>query len=166
MAEDETTFLCGYKGLRRYGTTSGGAKKPSYSTIIKHRVLPSDTLQGIALKYGASTTEIKRLNKLWSNDSIHLRETLHIPIASTDASPSSAGGGIYSASGMPNGRDSCYDSMSENEDHQYHHQRIEKKMSMGEVDEGTESSSSVNTTAGARSKTTLSGWTSKRENGK
>jgi len=99
-----------------------------------------------------STTEIKRLNKLWSNDSIHLRETLHIPIASTDASPSSAGGGIYSASGMPNGRDSCYDSMSENEDHQYHHQRIEKKMSMGEVDEGTESSSSVNTTAGARSK--------------
>jgi len=147
MAEDETTFLCGYKGLRRYGTTSSaGAKKPSYSTVIKHRVLPSDTLQGIALKYGASTTEIKRLNKLWSNDSIHLRETLNIPISTTDASPSSAGAGIYSTPhAVTNGRDSCYDSMSETEDHQYHHhhQRIGKKTSAGEVDEGAESSSST-----------------------
>jgi len=153
MAEDETTFLCGYKGLRRYGTTSAaGAKKPSYSTIIKHRVLPSDTLQGIALKYGASTTEIKRVNKLWSNDSIHLREILHIPIPSADASPSSGGSSIAPPPPpvtVPNGRDSCYDSMSETEDHLYHHQRIEKK-SVGDEDEGTMSSSSI--TTGLKSK--------------
>lgn len=49
-------FLCGYKRTPRYGTTTGissGPSKPSYNKILKHRVVPSDTLQGIALKYGS-----------------------------------------------------------------------------------------------------------------
>lgn len=55
--EDETMFLCGYKRTPRYGTTpsnvGGGPSKPSYNKILKHKVVPSDTLQGIALKYGS-----------------------------------------------------------------------------------------------------------------
>lgn len=37
---------------------------------------------GIALKYGSTVEQIKRENKLWTNDSLFLREYLLIPIAS------------------------------------------------------------------------------------
>ncbi|KAL1777916.1 hypothetical protein HispidOSU_015493 [Sigmodon hispidus] len=41
-----------------------------------------DTLQGIALKYGVMMEQIKRANKLFTNDCIFLKKTLSIPILS------------------------------------------------------------------------------------
>jgi len=54
--------------------------------FIKHPVQAGDTLQGIAIKYGVTTATIKRVNSLWSNDSIFVRENLLIPVPS-DSSP-------------------------------------------------------------------------------
>lgn len=122
-----------------------------YPALIRHTCNQS----AIQISFPFQTTEIKRLNKLWSNDSIHLRETLNIPISTSDASPSSTGAGIYSTPhAAMNGRDSCYDSMSETEDHQSHHQKIGKQTSHGggDVDEGAESSGSTATTTGLGSK--------------
>lgn len=47
--------------------------------MISHKLEPSDTLQSLAIKYDVSVERIKRVNKLWSNDSILTKETLLIP---------------------------------------------------------------------------------------
>lgn len=57
--------------------------------IVKHRVQQSDTLQGIALKYGVTMEDIKRENRLWTTDSLFLREYLDIPLP---ASPTAGDG--------------------------------------------------------------------------
>ncbi|XP_051901886.1 lysM and putative peptidoglycan-binding domain-containing protein 1 [Pristis pectinata] len=59
---------------RSCGSTAGGRH-------LEHRLQPSDTLQGLALRYGVSTEQIKRTNRLYTNDSIFLAETLRIPVA-------------------------------------------------------------------------------------
>lgn len=49
---------------------------------MEHRVCAGDTLQGIALKYGVTMEQIKRANKLFTNDCIFLKKTLNIPVIS------------------------------------------------------------------------------------
>ncbi|XP_061185443.1 lysM and putative peptidoglycan-binding domain-containing protein 1-like isoform X2 [Saccostrea echinata] len=68
----------------KYGTATRLVAKSSL--LVKHRVCQSDTLMGIALKYGSSVEQIKRENKLWTNDSLFLREHLLIPITNESAS--------------------------------------------------------------------------------
>ncbi|XP_062599131.1 lysM and putative peptidoglycan-binding domain-containing protein 1-like [Saccostrea cucullata] len=68
----------------KYGTATRLVAKSSL--LVKHRVSQSDTLMGIALKYGSSVEQIKRENKLWTNDSLFLREHLLIPITNEFAS--------------------------------------------------------------------------------
>ncbi|KAF8902904.1 hypothetical protein CPB84DRAFT_1905355 [Gymnopilus junonius] len=48
--------------------------------VIVHQVSSTDSLAGVALKYGISLPNLRRANKLWANDSIHLRDVLYIPI--------------------------------------------------------------------------------------
>ncbi|CAM4577812.1 unnamed protein product [Leuciscus chuanchicus] len=66
---------------RSYGSTAS-VTAPLGETYIEHRVTDGDTLQGIALKYGVTMEQIKRVNKLFSNDCIFLRNTLNIPVKS------------------------------------------------------------------------------------
>lgn len=86
MDHDEYTFLCGYQKIRRYGSTNNlnsqnyNSKLNRYSRIIVHKVELSDTLQCLELKYNSSMYEIKRLNRLWSNDSLYCKTHLNIPI--------------------------------------------------------------------------------------
>lgn len=89
---DEYTFLCGYQKIRRYGSTGTELSSPGSSTssnnfstiypikIVQHTVQSTDTLQNLELKYNSSMYEIKRLNRLWSNDSLHCKSQLNIPI--------------------------------------------------------------------------------------
>lgn len=83
------------KPLKKYGSTSRHVtKKESY---LKHFVTNTDTLQGIALKYDVTVSniyhvfaitiglifqieQIRRANKLWAADSLFLREYLLIPV--------------------------------------------------------------------------------------
>ncbi|CAL8361475.1 lysM and putative peptidoglycan-binding domain-containing protein 2 [Gadus morhua] len=67
--------------IRSYGSTASVAASLG-EKFIEHRVSDSDTLQGIALKYGVTTEQIKRANKLFGNDCIFLRASLSIPVLS------------------------------------------------------------------------------------
>ncbi|KAG7468059.1 hypothetical protein MATL_G00138810 [Megalops atlanticus] len=68
---------------RSYGSTAS-VTAPLGEKYIVHRVTDSDTLQGLALKYGVTMEQIKRANKLFGNsaDCIFLRNTLNIPVLS------------------------------------------------------------------------------------
>ncbi|XP_054858781.1 lysM and putative peptidoglycan-binding domain-containing protein 2 [Eublepharis macularius] len=66
---------------RSYGSTASVAA-PLAERYLEHRLDPGDTLQGIALKYGVTMEQIKRANKLFTNDCIFLRKTLNIPVIS------------------------------------------------------------------------------------
>ncbi|NXT14896.1 LYSM2 protein, partial [Prunella fulvescens] len=66
---------------RSYGSTASVAA-PLAERYVEHRLSAGDTLQGIALKYGVTMEQIKRANKLFTNDCIFLRKTLNIPVIS------------------------------------------------------------------------------------
>ncbi|XP_043257976.1 lysM and putative peptidoglycan-binding domain-containing protein 2 [Colletes gigas] len=65
------------KTLKKYGSTAKHITRPE--NLIRHTVSAIDTLQGIALKYGVTTEQIRRVNRLWASDSLFLREYLLIP---------------------------------------------------------------------------------------
>ncbi|KAH8107775.1 hypothetical protein BXZ70DRAFT_1060467 [Cristinia sonorae] len=55
-------------------------------TGIKLQVSPSDSLAGVALKYGVSLAELRKANQMWTSDTIHLRKELYIPLDKTQKS--------------------------------------------------------------------------------
>ncbi|KAI0318896.1 hypothetical protein OF83DRAFT_1170717 [Amylostereum chailletii] len=48
--------------------------------VLVHKVTATDSLPGVALKYGIALADLRRANQLWTSDSIHLRKTLYIPV--------------------------------------------------------------------------------------
>ncbi|XP_033126217.1 lysM and putative peptidoglycan-binding domain-containing protein 2-like [Anneissia japonica] len=76
------TSIFGSNTNKSYGRSYGSTRTSiaTQETYIKHTVSPGDTLQGIALKYGTTVQHIKRVNKLYTNDSIFLRPTLNVPV--------------------------------------------------------------------------------------
>ncbi|XP_018397333.1 PREDICTED: lysM and putative peptidoglycan-binding domain-containing protein 2 isoform X2 [Cyphomyrmex costatus] len=67
------------RALKKYGSTAKHITRTE--SLMKHTVCPTDTLQGIALKYGVTTEQIRRINRLWASDSLFLREHLLIPVS-------------------------------------------------------------------------------------
>ncbi|KAM6201639.1 lysM and putative peptidoglycan-binding domain-containing protein 2 [Rhynchocyon petersi] len=83
--EAELSLSLARTKTRSYGSTASVRAPLSASVIerhVEHRVCAGDTLQGIALKYGVTMEQIKRANKLFTNDCIFLKKTLNIPIIS------------------------------------------------------------------------------------
>lgn len=96
--EDETIFgekqsiRDSARALKKYGSISGGGsgsgggggscRSPALTSeaLIRHDVDKTDTLQGIALKYGCSMEQIRRINRLLPTDTIFLRPFLMIPV--------------------------------------------------------------------------------------
>ncbi|XP_028920869.2 LOW QUALITY PROTEIN: lysM and putative peptidoglycan-binding domain-containing protein 2 [Ornithorhynchus anatinus] len=72
---------------RSYGSTAAARPPPPPQRYLRHRVVAGDTRQGIALKFGVTMEQIKRANKLFTNDCIFLKETLNIPVPSEKPSP-------------------------------------------------------------------------------
>lgn len=74
------------KRLRGYGAAvssndiSPNRKQPKLT--ITHTVSPSDTLQSLAVKYDSTVADIKRVNGLWNNESLVLRDGVKIPVYS------------------------------------------------------------------------------------
>ncbi|KAK2502418.1 hypothetical protein MC885_011360 [Smutsia gigantea] len=83
--EAELSLSLARTKTRSYGSTAS-VRAPLGAGVterhVEHRVRAGDTLQGIALKYGASMEQIKRANKLFTNDCIFLKKTLNIPVVS------------------------------------------------------------------------------------
>ncbi|XP_013912667.1 PREDICTED: lysM and putative peptidoglycan-binding domain-containing protein 1 [Thamnophis sirtalis] len=61
---------------RSYGSL---VSSPVRERRLEHQLRPGDTLQGLAVMYGVTTEQIKRANRLYTNDSIFLKKTLWIP---------------------------------------------------------------------------------------
>ncbi|XP_019935363.1 lysM and putative peptidoglycan-binding domain-containing protein 2 [Paralichthys olivaceus] len=80
-SESELSQSLARTKIRSYGSTASVTASLG-EKYIEHRVSDSDTLQGIALKYGVTMEQVKRANKLFSNDCIFLRNSLNIPVAS------------------------------------------------------------------------------------
>ncbi|KAI1280706.1 LysM and putative peptidoglycan-binding domain-containing protein 1 [Halotydeus destructor] len=76
----EREFLGSFvKKQIKYGSTANHVDR--FKKILTHNVQPSDTLQGLSLRYGVPMEHIKRINKMWTSDSLCLRPTLKIPIS-------------------------------------------------------------------------------------
>ncbi|KAM3873502.1 lysM and putative peptidoglycan-binding domain-containing protein 1 [Diretmus argenteus] len=68
---------------RSYGSlVRSSVLSPVRQRRIEHQVQPGETLQGLALKYGVSMEQIKRANRLYTSDSIFLKQSLSIPVPS------------------------------------------------------------------------------------
>ncbi|KAA0703386.1 LysM and putative peptidoglycan-binding domain-containing protein 1 [Triplophysa tibetana] len=87
MSADHTSSPPGTDGLlrgqrtRSYGSLVSSSLSPAIrQRRIEHKVKTGDTLQGLSLKYGVSMEQIKRANRLYTNDSIFLKESLFIPV--------------------------------------------------------------------------------------
>ncbi|XP_068128621.1 lysM and putative peptidoglycan-binding domain-containing protein 2 [Hyperolius riggenbachi] len=80
-SEAELSLSLARTKTRSYGSTAS-VTAPWAERYIEHQLSPSDTLQGIALKYGVTMEQIKRANKLFSTDCIFLRKSLNIPVIS------------------------------------------------------------------------------------
>lgn len=65
---------------RSYGSLVQSACSPVRERRLEHHLQPGDTLAGLALKYGVTMEQIKRTNRLYTNDSIFLKKTLYIPV--------------------------------------------------------------------------------------
>jgi len=64
----------------KYGSTNHNVGPPQSYRYITHYVDSSDTLQGLALKYGCKIETIKKFNKLYSDDNNYLRSRLSLLI--------------------------------------------------------------------------------------
>jgi spore germination protein YaaH len=83
---DERVSICdNTKPLRKYGSISNNTNFVRNEHYIKHVVTETDTLQGLALKYSVTTEQIRNANRLFTNDSLFLREHLYIPTSDTNA---------------------------------------------------------------------------------
>ncbi|XP_034536594.1 lysM and putative peptidoglycan-binding domain-containing protein 2 [Notolabrus celidotus] len=80
-SESELSQSLARTKIRSYGSTASVTASLG-EKYIEHRVTDSDTLQGIALKYGVTMEQVKRANKLFSNDCIFLKNSLNIPVLS------------------------------------------------------------------------------------
>ncbi|XP_058486221.1 lysM and putative peptidoglycan-binding domain-containing protein 2 [Solea solea] len=80
-SESELSQSLARTKIRSYGSTASVTASLG-EKYVEHRVTGSDTLQGIALKYGVTMEQIKRANKLFSNECMFLRNSLNIPVLS------------------------------------------------------------------------------------
>ncbi|KAF5355450.1 hypothetical protein D9758_006386 [Tetrapyrgos nigripes] len=65
------------------GMVPEGFNPEGEKVVIVHEVSRTDSLAGVALKYGIALSELRRANQLWTSDSIHLRKILYIPLDKT-----------------------------------------------------------------------------------
>ncbi|XP_057338347.1 lysM and putative peptidoglycan-binding domain-containing protein 2 [Microplitis mediator] len=75
--EERRSIRDNSRNLKKYGSTSKRVIRNE--NLIKHIICKTDTLPGIALKYGTTTEQIRRINRLWASDSLFLRESLLVP---------------------------------------------------------------------------------------
>lgn len=73
------------RSLKKYGSTCCNHNVRSNEALIRHDIERTDTLQGIALKYGCTTEQIRRVNRLFASDSLFLRQFLLIPVDKTSS---------------------------------------------------------------------------------
>lgn len=61
-------------------SSPGSSKEDDYILAYVHNVLPQDTLQGIVIKYHSQMDVFKKTNRLWTDDSIQIRDKVFLPV--------------------------------------------------------------------------------------
>ena len=62
-----------------------GPSRPSQPIhTVTHHLTKSDSLNSLAVKYDTTIADIKRVNKLWNNESLSLRTEVEIPVYYND----------------------------------------------------------------------------------
>eukprot|EP00053_Salpingoeca_punica_P018250 m.178380 g.178380 ORF g.178380 m.178380 type:complete len:212 (-) comp17393_c0_seq2:3066-3701(-) len=75
MADEKTGLVSPKKDDHRYGSkVSGGS-----TNLLRHKLLPTDTLAGLCIKYDVKREEVLKVNKLFRADDMFLLDTLLIP---------------------------------------------------------------------------------------
>ena len=66
-----------------YGSLRKEVQQTTTAFIVnyKHKLKPGETLQAISLRYGIPVENIKRANRLWSNDLAFIKEILLVPMS-------------------------------------------------------------------------------------
>ncbi|GAA5952966.1 hypothetical protein JCM3765_003020 [Sporobolomyces pararoseus] len=59
--------------------------------VVVHKVLKTDTIASVTLQYGITQQALRKANRLWATDPIHLRPTLLIPLDECNLPSSSFG---------------------------------------------------------------------------
>uniref|UniRef100_A0A1I8A2G5 LysM domain-containing protein n=1 Tax=Steinernema glaseri TaxID=37863 RepID=A0A1I8A2G5_9BILA len=92
---DERSFLCGYRRCRGYGSTndlnSPSTSALKYSELVRHEVSAQDTLRGIVVRYSSNMYELKRINRLWSDESLHCKTHIFVPLYGSSENGSTVG---------------------------------------------------------------------------
>ncbi|XP_062254739.1 lysM and putative peptidoglycan-binding domain-containing protein 1 [Platichthys flesus] len=101
-AADGSGLLTGGRS-RSYGSL---VRSPVPQRRIQHELQPGETLPGLALRYGVSMEQIKRANRLYTNDSIFLKKSLSIPVLS-DSAADDAGCAQNGQPGSASGNQTC-----------------------------------------------------------
>ncbi|XP_017849171.1 putative uncharacterized protein DDB_G0286901 isoform X2 [Drosophila busckii] len=92
MFNEKQSIRDSSRTLKKYGsTTCNNIRNSEY--LIRHELHDTDTLQGISLKYGATTEQIRRVNRLFASDSLFLRKFLLVPVEKTSPYYLQANGG-------------------------------------------------------------------------
>jgi len=73
------------------GSMNTTSPSSSFSSYIEHKVLPTDTLQGLCLAYKISAVKLRMANKFSGNSLILAPKTLKIPINSINSPTSKVG---------------------------------------------------------------------------
>jgi len=50
-----------------------------FENYLVHKVTGKETIQGLALKYGVQASDIKKVNRLWTNEEVFARKEIIIP---------------------------------------------------------------------------------------
>ncbi|XP_073818200.1 lysM peptidoglycan-binding domain-containing protein red isoform X2 [Musca autumnalis] len=95
------------RSLKKYGSTCCNQNIRNNEILVRHVVEKTDTLQGIALKYGCTTEQIRRANRLFASDSLFLRQFLMIPVDKSS---------IYNPNATTGGGGDIFDNVIENND--------------------------------------------------
>ncbi|CAF9908265.1 MAG: hypothetical protein GOMPHAMPRED_006115 [Gomphillus americanus] len=56
------------------------AEQTEDALVYVHPVQPTDTVMGVAIKYGCQESVVRKANRLWANDSMQLRRLAYIPV--------------------------------------------------------------------------------------
>ncbi|TMW54317.1 hypothetical protein DOY81_000590 [Sarcophaga bullata] len=80
MFNEKQSIRDSARSLKKYGSTCCNHQLRNSETLVRHEVEKTDTLQGIALKYGCTTEQIRRANRLFASDSLFLRQFLLVPV--------------------------------------------------------------------------------------
>lgn len=80
QASEKSSLSESFEGPKCYGSTRNPLQPQCDVKWIGHVLEETDTLQGVAIKYGVTVEQLRRANKIWTNDNIHLLKILKVPV--------------------------------------------------------------------------------------